>query len=78
VVRPLPGLPRPVYWPNDAITAGLLPESIRVAFGLPFGIAERRFQRATIIAIRAARPVLPRWLSVVPQARRYEREFGAS
>lgn len=76
VIRPFAWLPARTYWPNDAITAGLLPESLRTFFDLPFGPAERRLQRATIVAIRAARPVLPRWITVVPQARRYEAIFG--
>ena len=77
VIRPFSWLPDLAYWPNDAITAGLLPESLRSALSLPFGVAERRCLRAVIVAIRAARPVLPRWITVVPQARRYEEVFGA-
>jgi uncharacterized protein (DUF2236 family) len=77
VIRPFGWLPDLAYWPNDAITAGLLPESLRSAFGLPFGLAERRCLRAVIVVIRAARPALPRWITVVPQARRYEQVFGA-
>jgi uncharacterized protein (DUF2236 family) len=75
IVRPLRWLPEPAYWPNDAITAGLLPASVRSAFGLAFGPAERRLQRAAITVIRMTRPVLPRWITVVPQGRRYEEAF---
>lgn len=76
VVRPLRWLPAPAYWPNDAITAGLLPARIRSSFGLAFGPAERRLQRAAITLIRMTRPALPRWITVVPQARRYEEAFA--
>jgi uncharacterized protein (DUF2236 family) len=72
VLRPLGPVPRPIYWANDAITAGLLPKSLRDAFGLRYGAAERRFQRAVAVGLRLARPVMPRFLTVVPQARRYE------
>jgi uncharacterized protein (DUF2236 family) len=78
VVRPLRWLPEWAYWPNDAISAGLLPTGIRSAFGLPFGPAERRLQRAAITLIRITRPALPRWITVVPQARRYEEARGRS
>ncbi|MBI2774017.1 MAG: DUF2236 domain-containing protein [Chloroflexi bacterium] len=73
VLRPLGWLPDRLYWPNDAITAALLPPTLREAFGLGYGDAERRFFRGAAIAIRALRPVLPEALTVVPQARRYER-----
>ena len=76
VLRPLGPLPVPVYWANDAVTAGLLPEPLRQAYGLRYGPAERRFHRGVAVAIRMSRPVLPRWISVVPQARRYEAVFG--
>ncbi len=72
VIHPIRSLPKGVYWPNDAITAGLLPVQLRSAFGLSFGLAERRFQRAAISLIRTTRPALPRWITVVPHARRYE------
>ena len=72
VLRPLGPVPRPVYWANDAVTAGLLPRALREAFGLRYGAAERRFHRAVASAIRMSRPVLPRFITVVPQARRYE------
>jgi uncharacterized protein (DUF2236 family) len=77
VIRPFHWLPDGAYWPNDAITAGLLPESLRFAFDLRFGPAERRCLRAVTVAIRAARPALPRWITVVPQARRYEEAFAS-
>ena len=72
VLRPYRLLPGLVYWPTDALTAGLLPAPLRDAFGLRFGTRERLLQRGVIIAIRALRRVLPEWLTVVPQARRAE------
>jgi uncharacterized protein (DUF2236 family) len=77
VIRPFRWLPDAAYWPNDAITAGLLPGSLRIAYGLRFGSAERRCLRAVTVAVRAARPALPRWITVVPQARRYEEAFAS-
>jgi uncharacterized protein (DUF2236 family) len=73
VVRPYRWLPRSLLWPADAVTAALLPEPLREAFGLRFGTPQRLFYRAVIVAIRALRQVLPDWLTVVPQARRFER-----
>jgi uncharacterized protein (DUF2236 family) len=76
VLRPLGPLPAPVYWANDAVTAGLLPPPLRDAFGLRYGPAQRRIHRAVVSTIRLTRPLLPRWITVVPQARRYEAIFG--
>lgn len=76
VIRPLRVLPAAAYWPNDAVTAGLLPEPLRSAFGLRFGPAERRCLMAVVAGIRMTRPLMPRWISVVPQARRYEDVFA--
>ncbi|HYU83062.1 MAG TPA: oxygenase MpaB family protein [Candidatus Polarisedimenticolia bacterium] len=73
VIRPYRWLPDIALWPTDALTAALLPVRLRRAFGLSFGIPERLFYRAVIVAIRALRPLLPEWITVVPQARRFER-----
>jgi uncharacterized protein (DUF2236 family) len=73
VVRPYRWLPEIGYWPTDALSAALLPGPLREAFGLSFGVPQRLFYRAVIVAIRALRPVLPEWITVVPQARRFER-----
>jgi uncharacterized protein (DUF2236 family) len=73
VLRPYRWLPEPTLWPTDALTAALLPPTLRDAFGLRFGTPQRLFYRAVILAIRALRPVLPEWFTVVPQARRFER-----
>jgi uncharacterized protein (DUF2236 family) len=76
VIRPYRWLPEIGYWPTDALSAGLLPAALRNAFGLRFGIPQRMFYRGVVVAIRALRPLLPEWLTVVPQARRFERAMS--
>src|SRR5256714_492333 len=76
VVRPYGWVPEIVYWPTDALSAALLPVPLRDAFGFRFGTSQRMFYRAVILAIRALRPLLPEWITVVPQARRFERAMG--
>jgi uncharacterized protein (DUF2236 family) len=76
VVRPYGWLPELAYWPTDALSAALLPVALREAFGYRFGTAERVFYRAVIVAIRALRLLLPEWLTVVPQARRFEKAMS--
>ncbi|HET9808749.1 MAG TPA: oxygenase MpaB family protein [Candidatus Limnocylindria bacterium] len=73
VLHPFPVLPSPVYWPTDVITAGQLPPSLRAAFGLRWGTAERLFFRFAIEALRLWRALAPRWLAIVPHARLYDR-----
>ncbi len=69
VLRPFPFLPDVAYWPNDALAAGLLPPSVRDAFGLRYGAAERFFFLFTVVALRSLRVLLPERLTVVPHAR---------
>ena len=73
VVRPYRWLPAPLYWPTDALSAALVPPALRSAFGLRFGAPQRVFHRAVIVAVRALRSLLPDRITVVPQARRFER-----
>ena len=73
VLRPIGWLPDPIYWPSDTLTAALLPASLRAPLGLRYGTAERIFFHAVIVAVRWLRRVMPDALTVVPQARRYER-----
>jgi uncharacterized protein (DUF2236 family) len=73
VLRPIGWLPGPIYWPSDAVTAALLPRPLRTAFGLRYGVPERIFFRGVVVAVRWLRRVMPDLLTVVPQARRYER-----
>jgi len=72
VLRPVRKLPAIAYWPVDALTAGLLPPSLRLAFGMPFRTRERVFFRAVIVALRRFLPLVPDRIRVVPQARGYE------
>jgi len=76
VLRPYSWLPEALYWPTDALSAALLPVALRDAFGLRFGTSQRVFYRAVVVAIRALRPLLPGWLTVVPQARRFEKALS--
>jgi uncharacterized protein (DUF2236 family) len=73
VIHPFAALPDAVYWPTDVIAAGLLPRALREAFGLRWGTAERLFFRFVIKALRIWRARAPRWLAIVPHARRYDR-----
>ena len=76
VVRPYGWLPEPLYWPTDALSAALLPATLREAFGLRFGLPQRLFFRAVIVTLRALRALLPERLTVVPQARRFEKAMS--
>jgi uncharacterized protein (DUF2236 family) len=76
VVRPYRWLPETLYWPTDALSAALLPVTLRDAFGLRFGVPQRTFYRAVIVAVRALRRLSPEWLTVVPQARRFEKAMN--
>ena len=76
VVRPYGWLPEILYWPTDALSAALLPATLREAFGLRFGLPQRLFFRAVIVSLRALRALLPERLTVVPQARRFEKAMS--
>ena len=78
VLRPFPWIPAPFYWPTDALAAALVPASLREPFGLRYRLRERVFFALVIATARLARVVLPPWLTVVPQARRFERGTGAA
>ena len=73
VLRPYSWLPEALYWPTDALSAALLPVSLRGRLGLRYGAPQRLFYRAVIVSVRALRVLLPEWLTVVPQARRFEK-----
>ncbi len=72
VLRPLRWLPDLAYWPVDSFTAGLLPPSLQLAFGMPWRRRERIWFRFVISALRLLVPLVPDRIRVVPQARRYE------
>jgi uncharacterized protein (DUF2236 family) len=70
VLRPLSWVPEIVWWPTDALAAGLLPATLRPRLNLEYGAPRRLFFRAAIAALRLIVPVLPRYLRIVPHARR--------
>ena len=76
VVHPFAFLPTAVYWPTDVITAGMLPPSLRQAFGLRWGARERLFFRFVVHGLRLIRVVVPARLRSVPHARMYDRRVG--
>ena len=72
VLHPFDALPAPIYWPSDALAAALVPARLRAPFGLRYRMRERVFFALVIATVRIMRTVLPQWLTVVPQARRFE------
>jgi uncharacterized protein (DUF2236 family) len=76
VLRPYSWLPEILYWPTDALSAALLPIPLRDKLGLRYGLLQRLFFRAVVVTLRALRGLLPEWLTVVPQARRFEKAQG--
>src|SRR2546425_4008052 len=66
VIRPFRFLPGVATWPVDAMTAALLPPSLRLAFGLPFGVKERLASRAMVVAFRYLRLVPARRVALGP------------
>jgi len=74
---PIRRMPGALFAPLEAITAGLLPEPLRRAYGLRWG----RPSRALFSAVRAALPRLlsatPEVFRVVPPARAAARAAGA-
>jgi uncharacterized protein (DUF2236 family) len=67
---PIRGVPGFAYAPLDVITAGLLPGSLRGAYGLRWGPAERALYAAARTAIRSAVRLAPQRFRQVPPARR--------
>jgi uncharacterized protein (DUF2236 family) len=72
VVRPYRALPGMLLWPNDVVTAGLLPAAIREFFGLRYGTKERVAFHAIVATLRLLVPVLPGFFRYVPHARRWD------
>lgn len=73
---PLRGVPRPLFWPHEVITAGLLPPRLRAQYGLRWTPRREAAYRALVPAfrgvVRAAPPVLRR----AAPARAAERRLG--
>jgi uncharacterized protein (DUF2236 family) len=57
---PLPSLRAPAKAVHDLIMLGSLPARVRELYGIGYSPAQRRAFRATVAALRAARPVTPR------------------
>jgi uncharacterized protein (DUF2236 family) len=72
ILHPYRWLPNFAYWPSDALAAGLVPPSLHGPFGLRYGRSQRLFHRGVIVATGFLRNVLPRFITVMPHARRYE------
>jgi uncharacterized protein (DUF2236 family) len=70
---PVRRVPRPVFRPLEAVTAGLLPEHLRLAYELRWGPAERLGFRAMRRGLPLALRVLPARFRQVPPARRARR-----
>lgn len=65
----IPGVLAPARWVSGVITGGLLPDSIRAAYGLPWDdTRQRHFGRLTA-ACRALRQLAPRPLALWRDAR---------
>lgn len=70
---PLRGLPHFAGDAGSLASVALLPETLREAYGLPFGPLRRRAWRALRASVRVALPRLPAPLRLMPHARRAER-----
>ena len=67
---PLRPVPPPAFRPLEAITAGLLPTSLRLDYGLRWGRLERMGFSLVRAVLPRALPLLPRRFRQVPPARR--------
>ena len=76
VLPPLAGLPAATYawtlWPS----VGLLPASVRAAYGLRWGPLERSVSNWLVAGWRAWRPLLPPVFRQMPQALAADRRIG--
>jgi uncharacterized protein (DUF2236 family) len=79
VLRPRIGpLPGSAFAPLDAITAGLLPERLRRAYGMRWGRVSRTLFRTAAATLPPLLRAMPVALRLVPAARIAERRFNAS
>ncbi len=74
---PIRWVPGALFAPVEAITAGLLPEGLRRAYGLRWGRWSRTLFRATRAALPRLLAATPDALRVVPPARAAERRGAA-
>ena len=71
-------VPPPVFGALGIVTTGLLPESVRKRFGLPWSPARERAYRAQLRVARIAHRGLPARIRLFPQAREALRRVAAS
>lgn len=77
ILRPPPrAVPGMAFWPATVITAGLLPERIRDAFGITFGRTRRAAFAAASRTSRSLVPRIPGAVRFVPRARAAARRAG--
>jgi uncharacterized protein (DUF2236 family) len=74
---PIQRVPGALFAPVEAITAGLLPEGLRRAFGLRWGGPSRALFRAVRAALPRLLAATPESLRIVPPARAAERRRAA-
>jgi uncharacterized protein (DUF2236 family) len=75
---PIRRVPRAFFAPVEAITAGLLPEGLRRAYGLRWGGPSRAAFNAARAAVPRLLAATPEGLRVVPPARAAERRGAAA
>jgi uncharacterized protein (DUF2236 family) len=64
------GVPDVAWAPLRALTAGLLPQTLREAYGLPWGRPQRAIMASACWSLPRLLPLLPAALRTVPHARR--------
>jgi uncharacterized protein (DUF2236 family) len=74
---PIRRVPGALFAPIEAITAGLLPEGLRRAYGLRWGAPSRAFFQATRLTLPMLLAATPGAIRVVPAARAAERREAA-
>ncbi|MEX0801765.1 MAG: oxygenase MpaB family protein [Candidatus Binatia bacterium] len=75
IVYPRPWLLRPAAPLFRVVTAGLLPERLRNAYGLSWNERREKIFRLFAKAVRYSRPLAPRPLRIVPNARSAEKRL---
>jgi uncharacterized protein (DUF2236 family) len=73
---PLRGVPRPLFWPHEVITSGLLPPRLREQYGLPWGARREAAYRALVPAFRGAIRAAPAFLRRAAPARAAEKRLS--
>jgi len=74
---PLRGVPRPMFWPHEVITAGLLPGRLRDQYGLAWSPRREAAYRGLVVAFRGLVRAAPPFLRRGAPARAAEKRLGA-